>query len=320
MAIIKCPECGKEVSTNTNQCVHCGSPFTVCPDCNTAVAGSPETCPICGCALKKTEAVPPEEKRELPKTETVLSEEEEKLKNSFMRVVNNGNHTEKSIKIAGRFLWVIDTIFLIVCAVIFWLWAGDLNSSDPSVLASRLLSYSKDCDMMRAFLSLACISGIVSAIYENVSKIALRGKYADMMRGLGVDKNQLMLLIQKMCHSDPSNDIDGIKIESYDWYSEINKRNMDTCYEIFFPEERKKSIIFAVVLSVLTALNGILIGIAVDKLFINDFFQSRMLGVTYELDYGWLIGVGVCLITYVVIAVIARRDGKRKEWIDKNLA
>ena len=95
---------------------------------------------------------------------------------------------------------------------------------------------------------------------------------------------------------------------------------MDACYELFFPSERKKAIIYACILSVWAALNGILIGIAVDKLLITDLFQARLLEIPYELDLGWLIGVGVCLILFSIVSVILRRDGKRKEWIDKNLA
>ena len=29
MALIKCPECGKEISDKSNQCIHCGYPLII---------------------------------------------------------------------------------------------------------------------------------------------------------------------------------------------------------------------------------------------------------------------------------------------------
>lgn len=321
MAIVKCPECGKEISTNASQCVHCGSPFTVCPDCNTVLAGTPETCPACGCALKKIESVQPKKASQTAETEQTPLAEEEKLRRSFDRVVKSGNHIEKSIKVAGIVLGVFSAIFLIVCAIVVWLWRDDLNSSNPLILAPRLLSFPKDCEMMRAFLSLACIGGIVEAIYGNASKIAFRKAYTNMVKEIDADKNKLLVVIHKYYTDDPSlNGGEQVGLEEVIKSSEKYIATLDTCYEIFFPERRSKAIIFAVILSILAVLNGIFIGIAVDKLLITDFYRARLLDVPYELDYGWLIGVGVCIILYAIVSVILRRDGKRKEWIDKNLA
>lgn len=51
MALIKCPECGEQVSSNAPQCVHCGCHFSVCPECGKAYVGEPETCSKCGFKL-----------------------------------------------------------------------------------------------------------------------------------------------------------------------------------------------------------------------------------------------------------------------------
>lgn len=324
MAIVKCPECGNEISTNATKCVHCGSLFTVCPDCNAVLAGSSEICPVCGCLLKKANAAQPQEKEAVsqtaPQAQAPLTEEE-KLRHSFDRVVNNGNHIEKLIKIAGRFVWTFGIIFLIIFIIIFSIWQRDINSAELSVLASRMLSFPKDYEMMRAFLSLACIGGIVEAIYGNASKIAFRKAYTNMVKEIDADKNKLLVVIHKYYTDDPSlNGGEQVGLEEVIKSSEKYIATLDTCYEIFFPERRSKAIIFAVILSILAVLNGIFIGIAVDKLLITDFYRARLLDVPYELDYGWLIGVGVCIILYAIVSVIFRRDGKRKEWIDKNLA
>lgn len=46
MAIIKCPECGQDISDKANKCIHCGKIL------NKAIAGSEMTCPECGAKLQ----------------------------------------------------------------------------------------------------------------------------------------------------------------------------------------------------------------------------------------------------------------------------
>lgn len=51
MALIKCKECGKEVSDKAAKCIHCGAPIEVevrkiCPDCNKEYDG--KKCNNCG--------------------------------------------------------------------------------------------------------------------------------------------------------------------------------------------------------------------------------------------------------------------------------
>lgn len=65
MALIKCPECGKEISDKSKQCIHCGYPldnelnndisieiseltaFSKCPICGTS-KNDMKICPVCG--------------------------------------------------------------------------------------------------------------------------------------------------------------------------------------------------------------------------------------------------------------------------------
>ena len=48
MALIQCPDCGAQVSSNAPRCVHCGCVFTACPECGAVYAGKTETCRNCG--------------------------------------------------------------------------------------------------------------------------------------------------------------------------------------------------------------------------------------------------------------------------------
>ena len=51
MALIKCPECGEEISDKAKECPNCGFPMTTlikCPECGEAISGDSKTCPNCG--------------------------------------------------------------------------------------------------------------------------------------------------------------------------------------------------------------------------------------------------------------------------------
>ena len=56
MAMIKCPECGAEISTRAVSCVKCGLPMSeiyICPECGEVMLRSGKTvCSKCGCPIE----------------------------------------------------------------------------------------------------------------------------------------------------------------------------------------------------------------------------------------------------------------------------
>ncbi len=58
MALIKCKECGEEISSGAAFCPHCGykNEARFCPDCGKEVSDTDITCPNCGCPLHKKNA------------------------------------------------------------------------------------------------------------------------------------------------------------------------------------------------------------------------------------------------------------------------
>lgn len=56
MALIKCIECKKEISTEAKFCPHCGceNSCIFCPDCGEQLNNKITTCPKCGRPLKKS--------------------------------------------------------------------------------------------------------------------------------------------------------------------------------------------------------------------------------------------------------------------------
>ena len=62
MAIIKCPECGHQISDRAPVCPSCGveiaGKITLCKNCGEAVFKDQATCPNCGEQLKATTPPP----------------------------------------------------------------------------------------------------------------------------------------------------------------------------------------------------------------------------------------------------------------------
>ncbi len=51
MALITCPECGGQISSTVNNCVHCGAKIKVCPECGEFIVGENKQCSKCGYQL-----------------------------------------------------------------------------------------------------------------------------------------------------------------------------------------------------------------------------------------------------------------------------
>ena len=63
MALIKCNECGKEMSDHAKQCPHCGCDNNImfCPECDKQLSSKASLCPNCGCPIKKNKNIENEE-------------------------------------------------------------------------------------------------------------------------------------------------------------------------------------------------------------------------------------------------------------------
>ena len=63
MAIISCPNCGKQISDKALKCLHCGYKLVaeekkVCAECGTELLEDAVECPVCGCPVNVETANP----------------------------------------------------------------------------------------------------------------------------------------------------------------------------------------------------------------------------------------------------------------------
>ena len=61
MALIKCSECGKEISDKAKQCLYCGCPIekkVFCVECGNILSENDTSCPNCGCpTIRQTNSI-----------------------------------------------------------------------------------------------------------------------------------------------------------------------------------------------------------------------------------------------------------------------
>lgn len=94
MAMIKCPNCGEEISEKARRCVHCGAEIPavtpeptvlLCEECGAVLTEADEVCPKCGCPVQK--APEPEEKPQKVEVTNVRIPVDKKARKAIITVV-----------------------------------------------------------------------------------------------------------------------------------------------------------------------------------------------------------------------------------------
>ena len=157
MAIIKCPECGRQISDKAPTCPSCGveiaGKITKCPNCGEIYFSNLEMCPNC-------HELNPSLTRMTPPTgmsqQTPMTQQQE-AGNAARQNGGNGEENQEKKK-SNRGVIIISLIFaFLVCGIFYYFYDSAnknkeleayeyaMQSSDPMVLQSYLDTY-KDAD------------------------------------------------------------------------------------------------------------------------------------------------------------------------------
>ena len=116
MSLVQCPECGRQISSGSESCIHCGFAFKICPDCGAVLPKDAPRCTECGRQFKEENAAEPK-KQEQTKQESSKQEAAEVTKfDGYMDefISQQPKYREKVPKTAG---WILTALCFLLMAV-----------------------------------------------------------------------------------------------------------------------------------------------------------------------------------------------------------
>lgn len=180
MALIKCPECGHEISSKAKTCVHCGCNIFVCPECNKAYSEAIERCNACGYIMNEKAHTSPEY--------LCLADNSATLKNN-----NELNEfliqQKKKVKIKNLVNFVVCVIMLLVASIALIVLYRWFNKEELEML-NQIFSVRKT---IRIILILVLIIAIAGEILFMVYNYFLQKQYFVKLKGMREKCRELLL-------------------------------------------------------------------------------------------------------------------------------
>ena len=224
MAIIKCPECGHQISDRAPVCPSCGveiaGKITLCKNCGEAVFKDQATCPNCGEQLKATTPPP------VHTTTQPVPPTPERPSAPQQPAENEQGKSRKTIIIALA-------ISLVICGAIFYFYSS--AKSDRCQEAYEIAMKSDDPLLLENFLN-----NYSDAPQEQIDSVSsrlamLRKGDEEWMNTLASgSKSALEEYINN--HPDsPHNSVALHKIDSIDWAAATTANTLES-YKLYMDE------------------------------------------------------------------------------------
>ena len=126
MSLIRCPECGNEISDKASICIHCGAKISVCAECGTPYVGEGR-CPHCGyekVSVEKqhTQSEPNPE----PKKKDLNSETSTLDANNLQKwyTASGAERTVNSLKIVNAIFFSVLCVSAAVGLILYFVWSN----------------------------------------------------------------------------------------------------------------------------------------------------------------------------------------------------
>lgn len=269
MALIKCPECGGEVSSAAHSCVHCGFRFKACPECGTVYSAEAAACPRCGFCKNPKPKVEEQKKQE---SATELSSDSKRIEE---RLERDYAAYKKKYKV-----YLVLSIMAGLCFLIIGIMFFTYIKKDP---LDMLLTYLLYLGFIIFLLLVAGIFGLIASIHSyKAQKILCKGAQCLIKEKL--DAYEIFVR-------------DGINPKDYfekehSKYGILSKWAFLAEQPSFFPTDKKKWLLSFIVSGVfLTAL-------LIDTLFL--FIQGAGNAAA---GIGFNFGMASMIVIYVAIGV-----------------
>lgn len=304
MALIKCPECGGEISDKADHCVHCGCQIIVCPECGQAAVADSEICTNCGMKLVRA-----------PRTdlqEQLQAENAFQTADNFQKIWERENKARKAIARVLKYSeWVLGAIALILIVAgsfSLYSWVSKLNSPDAAIEALETLAEVKN---LRERLNLMIVFAAILFALSNLSSIAadcfLPYQYA-------VWFTRHHIAAKDILKDRDEFDVNMIKIK--DVKSFLGQETMKK--GLFWAEnarEATKEMVLRAISFLLIVLMCIFGAVALQE-NLNAYLSSVLLTGEFEFQYINLIVVAALLVVRFVYFIIYETicDKKIENW------
>lgn len=218
MALIKCPECGHEVSDGAPQCPYCGIPIAgnivTCPDCGKVVLKKEQTCPACGCHLSElaTQTAPSGTSPSVPGT------------NGYRPKKNGG---------PGKWIWLVVALIVIAAAGFGYYFVNAQKQQEQMQEAYDALQNDNEIDDYEAFLTQYPNSPYSKVVKDRISQLKqIRNRWVEI--SLSSSKGDFLQFLNQYPNSEYEQACKG-KIDSLDWI-EVSTENTLAAYQRYLDE------------------------------------------------------------------------------------
>ncbi len=304
MSLIKCPECNKEVSDKTKQCIHCGCEFSVCNECGTISLGNLNTCPKCGYEFPKDQEVSHNQSVQRYTEDTLVGLQRKSLDETpVIKFFFNPN---------THFLLMFAAIIILIITILTAVfWGGfSTDASDYKDLSSALgdlddklekaANFKKDKEAKQWFFVISAALVTISSIGLNFANYATQHSFEVFSDKYGIDilsfvNKEFSIGFEKIVLSSISERVNSIKlaIGTLMYQSDISQKDNEQKYAIT-----------SVLLTVLyTSLLTIWCVINVEGMMINDNW-----GI-FSSEHFWLLIATV--IIYFLEATISKANDRK---------
>ena len=291
MALINCPECGEQVSSNAEKCVHCGCTFVVCPECSKAyIAGDTNTCPYCGYESKN-----------------IFIDNKNNAKASYSKDVftiwqekNESNSlVAKYLSYAQIFLYLLVIILMIIAWVTIDRW--DSKSLDA------LLKITDIRDKTEGLIVGVCIIGALIPIVDNISLLYMQISCANWLETKKIDITPIVKsMYTKVDLSENKKDSDF-------------EHASTAAYLSIVPHDKTLKYAKGIVVVIFSAVIAIIFGSFLlqnaEAFLVSKMYESTAFGFKYV---PLLISLGLFGIYKIITVSIDVSFAKRKDaWLSK---
>ncbi len=316
MAMIKCPECGQEISDQATTCPHCGVKIFVCPECGHINLGN-GSCKLCGYVLPEEKATSPD------------SNKDESKKNLFERW-NESVPEEKTKKIIfgvlSACLMVIPLIYGLVW--VFQSFDNYLNIT-PEKYLRAMASYASDVARLDTLFYMLVFMYIISIVMNVLVAFFRDFNFGKWIRSNRIDISQAInSAISRSAAKKEKKDDDeefSLNREIREAKEEKNIERMDSA--CFIATNPNKAYLLAViqfvselawcVLEIFFACWGKDMIMSFMRSVIYGKFETDSNGVTiftnnFKIDWWpFLLWAGIILAVAILIQVATKKIKKR---------